>query len=103
MVGTTPGFLSHAMLVLVQRGWVRSEPGPLGGYTATFDPEAISVLDVIEAIEGPTDSGQCVLESRACGETGLCALHLPWSKARMDLLTRLSMTPLSSLMSDEPS
>ena len=103
LVGTTPGFLSHAMLVLVQRGWVRSDPGPQGGYTATFNPEDVSVLDVIEAVEGPTDSGRCVLESRPCGETGLCALHLPWSSARTELLAKLSSTSLSLLKSDNPS
>jgi Rrf2 family protein len=99
-VGATPGFLSHAMLALVQRGWVRSDPGPLGGYTATFNPEKLSVLDVIEAVEGPTDTGRCVLESRPCGETGPCALHVAWSSARMDLLSKLSSTSLSSLMSE---
>jgi len=103
LVGTTPGFLSHAMLALVQRGWVRSDPGPLGGYSATFDPEDVSVLDVIEAVEGPTDTGRCVLENRICGEAGQCALHSSWSSARADLLTRLSSISLHRLMSENPS
>ena len=95
LIGTTPGFLSHAMSVLVQRGWVESVPGPLGGYTATFNPQDVSVLDVIE---GRTDTGRCVLESRPCGETGLCALHSSWSSARADLLTKLSSISLHRLM-----
>lgn len=98
LIGTTPGFLSHAMSVLVQRGWVRSDPGPSGGYAATFNPEDVSVLDVIEAVEGPTDTGRCVLESRPCGETGLCALHSSWSSSRADLLTKLSSISLHRLM-----
>lgn len=64
-VGTTPGFLSQAMTPAVARGWVRSEPGPAGGYTAVVDPSTVSVLDVIEAVEGPTDTERCVLEDRA--------------------------------------
>ena len=31
-IGTTPGFLSQAMTPLAAKGWVRSEPGPSGGY-----------------------------------------------------------------------
>ncbi|MBW8077583.1 MAG: Rrf2 family transcriptional regulator [Gallionella sp.] len=103
LVGTTPGFLSHAMLALVQRGWVRSDPGPLGGYSATFNPKEVSVLDVIEAVEGPTDVGRCVLENRSCSEAGQCALHSSWSSARADLLTKLSSISLHRLMSENPS
>lgn len=96
-VGTTPGFLSQAMTPLVARGWVRSEPGPTGGYTALVDPARVSVLDIIEAIEGETDTGRCVLEDRPCAGGGLCALHRPWSSARAQLLGELADTPLASL------
>jgi Rrf2 family iron-sulfur cluster assembly transcriptional regulator len=93
----SPGFLTQAMTPLVQQGWVRSEPGPAGGYTAVVDPSAVSVLDVIEAVEGPTPTTQCVLEDRACAGGGTCALHVPWSKARTQLLAELAATPLTDL------
>jgi len=96
-VGTTPGFLAQAMTPLVNRGWVRSEPGPTGGYAAAIDLDEVSVLDVIEAVEGPTDTGRCVLEDRPCARDGHCALHQPWSKARGQLLAELSRTPLSKV------
>lgn len=97
-VGTTPGFLSQALSPLVKRGWVQSDPGPSGGYLVTVDPAMLSVLAVIEAVEGPTDTGRCVLEDRACGGDGLCALHVPWSNAREHLLAELAGTSLASLM-----
>jgi Rrf2 family iron-sulfur cluster assembly transcriptional regulator len=105
-VGTTPGFLSQAMTPLVARGWAGSEPGPTGGYTVLVDPADLTVLEVIEAVEGPTDTGRCVLEDRACAgagaATGLCALHRPWSSARAQLLGELASTPLSSLLEKGP-
>jgi len=97
-VGTTPGFLSQAMTPLVAKGWVQSEPGPSGGYAALVDTAQLSVLDIIEAIEGPTDTGRCVLEDRVCAGGEPCALHRPWSSARSQLLGELADTPLSSLM-----
>lgn len=96
-LGTTAGFLSHAMTPLVTRGWVRSEPGPAGGYELVAPLGDISVLEVIETIEGPTDTERCVLESRPCGGGGPCALHHPWSAARSRLLTELGRTSLASL------
>jgi len=96
-VGASAGFLAQAMTPLVSRGWVRSEPGPTGGYLLAADLSDVSVLNVIEAVEGPTDTAKCVLEDRACNGGGPCALHQPWSRARSQLLRELEAIPLSSL------
>lgn len=94
---TTPGFLSHAMTPLVAQGWVRSEPGRSGGYTAVVGLDDLSVLDVIEAVEGNTDVTHCVLEERSCATGGRCALHDAWAQARTNLLRDLADTPLSTI------
>lgn len=91
-VGSTPGFVSQVVNPLVRAGWVRSEPGPSGGYSLAVALDELSVLAVIEAIEGPTDSGRCVLVDRPCDETGTCALHVPWMRARTQLLGELAAT-----------
>jgi Rrf2 family protein len=96
-VGTTPGFLSQALTPAVSAGWVRSDPGPAGGYSLVVDLDRVSVLDVIEAVEGPTDAGRCVLESRTCSSGGPCALHQPWSRARALLTQELADSPVASL------
>jgi Rrf2 family iron-sulfur cluster assembly transcriptional regulator len=96
-VGTTTGFLSQVMTPLVAKGWARSDPGPTGGYTCTVDLQTISILDVIESIEGATDTTHCVLIDRDCSEASPCALHGPWSKARLQLLSDLRATPLGSI------
>ena len=94
---TSAGFVAQAMTPLVASGWVRSDPGPNGGYTLIADLDRVSVLDVIEAVEGTTDTGRCVLEDRACSRDAHCALHVPWSRARTQLLGELAETPLASL------
>ena len=97
-IGTTKGFLTQVMNPLVQQGWVHSEPGPTGGYVADLDPSEVSVLEVIEVLEGPVDTGRCVLEDRACSAGGTCALHKPWSGARSRLLDDLGGQSLASLL-----
>lgn len=101
-IGTTPGYLAQVMAPLVMRGWVQSEPGPAGGYMTVVDLGEINVLEVIEAVEGSTDTGRCVLQQRTCLSAGPCALHQPWSRARNQLLDELSATPLSTLPPPAP-
>lgn len=53
------------------------------------------MLAVIETIEGPTDSGRCVLADRSCEDGGSCALHVPWLRARAQLLSQLDATSVA--------
>ncbi len=88
-VGSSSGFVSQVLTPLVRAGWVSSEAGPRGGYSLSVDLTEVSLLAVIEAIEGPTDSGRCVLAERPCRDHGSCALHVPWVEARSHLLDQL--------------
>ena len=56
--------------------------------------------DVIEAVEGPSESGRCVLEDRPCAGGNQCALHIPWSRARAQLVAELARTPLATLVTE---
>ncbi len=94
-VGSSAGFVSQVLAPLVRAGWVRSDPGPHGGYRLDTDLSALSILDVIEAVEGPTDAGRCVLADRPCNEHGQCALHVPWVRARDLLLKQLRSTSVA--------
>lgn len=96
-VGSTAGFVSQVINPLVRQGWVRSEPGPSGGYSLAVGLDVVSVLAVIEAIEGPTTSGRCVLVDGPCDEQGPCALHVPWMRARAQLMGELDSISVSSL------
>lgn len=88
-LGTTPGFVAQVVNPLVKAGWVRSEPGPSGGYTLREGARSLSVLQVIEAVDGLTDDGQCVVSDRRCDGHDECVLHRAWMRARRELLTTL--------------
>ena len=101
-VGSTPGFLSQAMTPLVKAGWVRSDAGPAGGYSLAVALADVSVLQVIEAVEGPTDDGQCVLVDRPCDATGPCALHVAWYRSREHLLAELDAVSIAEVAGSLP-
>ena len=50
---TSHYYLPQIMAPLVHRGWVTSTPGPSGGYELVAKVGSISVLELIEAMEGP--------------------------------------------------
>lgn len=91
-LGTTSGFVAQVVAPLVKAGWVRSVPGPTGGYTLAAAAAELSVLDIIEAVDGPTATGDCVVEDRPCRPDDGCPLHEAWSASRAVLLSTLGAT-----------
>ncbi len=94
-IETTSGYIAQVMTPLVHQGWVTSGPGPTGGYRLIAPLTDISFLELIEAVEGPTDSGRCVLRSGPCPGEANCALHDAWVRARSALLEELDRTTLA--------
>jgi Rrf2 family protein len=93
-VGTTPDFLAQVMGPVVKAGWAASEPGRSGGYEIVVGTNDVSVLQLIEAMEGAPEDGQCVLGRGRCEVEGRCALHDAWTRARGALLEELNQTPV---------
>ena len=62
--------LSKVLQRLARCGFVKSVPGPRGGFTMTKKGGDVTLLDVYEAIEGPLDAEPCLFQSPACGGKG---------------------------------
>jgi Rrf2 family protein len=101
-VCSTAGFMPQVLAPLVQMGWVRSDPGPTGGYVLRIDLDSVTMLELIEAVEGPTDRGQCVLDGGRCSDVGHCAIHDSWNRARDQLLADLATTTLRHIQKNPP-
>jgi Rrf2 family transcriptional regulator, iron-sulfur cluster assembly transcription factor len=97
-LGTTPAFCGQVVTPLVRAGWVRSDPGPTGGYGLGAPLSGLSVLDVIEVVDGPTDDGRCVVQNAACDEAAPCLLHRAWQLGRGELRRVLAEVSVASLM-----
>jgi Rrf2 family protein len=97
LLGTTSGFVPQVMGPLVRIGWVRSVPGPAGGYERQRDLDSLTVLEVVETIDGPTDNGRCVVAERLCDAAEPCALHVAWARARHELRDSLGRLRLSEV------
>jgi Rrf2 family iron-sulfur cluster assembly transcriptional regulator len=68
-------FLPQVLADLQRADLVEAMPGRSGGYRLARDASAISLLDVIEAVEGDTRRRSCVLRGGPCGTDGSCDVH----------------------------
>ena len=57
--GVSPTYLAKQLQALSRADLVRSAQGKAGGYVLTRSPSDITVLDVVEAIEGPGSTFVC--------------------------------------------
>lgn len=93
-IGSTVGFVPQVLNSLVQAGWIDSKRGPSGGYSLAADPRSVTILEVIEAIEGPIDDGRCVLVGGPCGTADVCSIHEAWREARFALRAAFAGIPV---------
>jgi Rrf2 family protein len=85
-----PRFLPQIMQDLVRAGLVEAALGRGGGYRLARRPEAVSLLEVIEAVEGDARRRTCVLSSSACDPGRPCDVHELFASAQDALLHRLA-------------
>jgi Rrf2 family protein len=67
---------------LAAAGLIVTARGSDGGISLARSPEAISLVDVVEAMEGPLALNICTVSNSACPLTPACSVHDAWSGAR---------------------
>jgi Rrf2 family iron-sulfur cluster assembly transcriptional regulator len=82
--------LAKARLIITQRGVG-------GGLSLARPAEEITLLDVMEAIEGPLSLNKCLINPRVCPRTNWCAVHLLWSEGQEKLKETLRSRSLAEL------
>jgi len=72
--GISRQYLAKLFRTLASRGIVRSARGRDGGFMLDRDPGSITLLEVVEAIDGPVEAG-CVIKDDGCADRSGCLLH----------------------------
>ena len=93
--------LGRVLARLVAAEIVESRIGRTGGYTLRRSPESLSILEVVETVEGPTRSTRCVLRQQGCDPAAPCAIHPIWSSAQDGVIDTLGETSLAALVASE--
>jgi len=90
-------FLAKVLQTLTRAGLVVSRRGPDGGFELVPSSMQASLLDVIDAIEGPVQLNSCLGESGCCEHKAWCPAHTVWAEAQIAMLTVLSRDTLGEL------
>jgi Rrf2 family protein len=81
---------------------VVSHRGNTGGFELPPAHHAATVLEVIEAVEGPVRLNVCLAHDHACERQQWCPAHLMWVRAQEALTTVLRNTSISELAKQVP-
>jgi len=100
-MGVPEDFLAKILKTLVDQGIVRSTRGPHGGYRLARPADSITVLQIIEAAEGPIAVNVCLDEDDACSRQPICAMSAVWREGQERMLDVFRQTTLA-VIADSP-
>ena len=75
-------FLAKILQGLMKAGIVSSTRGVKGGFQLAKQPKDINLLDVIEAIQGPSAPNLCAVDKRMCQLSSRCTVHPVWMEIK---------------------
>lgn len=88
--------LAKIMQRLARKGLVVSQHGTRGGYVLGRDPSRISIVDVVEALDGPIGITPCERGS-SCDQLEKCSVKDPLMAVRAKMVRVLSDTSIYEL------
>jgi Rrf2 family protein len=95
-----PRFLPQIMGDLTRAGLVDAHPGRAGGYRLARPASTVTLLTVIEAVEGDPHRQICVMRGTPCGQDGECGVHGVFYAAESAILEKLSSATLQSIIDE---
>jgi FeS assembly SUF system regulator len=90
--------VSKILKALTREGFLLSQRGAKGGYTLARPPEQITVVSVIDALEGPIALTECGVHPGACERETRCAVRAPWQQINHAVRRTLEGVRLSELL-----
>jgi len=92
-------FLEQLLVALRRADLVTAIRGARGGFVLAGASSAITVLDIVEALEGPMVAPRCESDRGAtCGRAGHCAAAVVWHRATEALKAVFADTTLAELV-----
>lgn len=93
-----PSFLAKIISQLSIAGLLHTSRGARGGVTLAREPGEITLLEVVEAIDGPIQLNECVGNDGACTFDEDCPIKPVWCDAQDELVNRLRSTNFQQML-----
>ncbi len=90
-------FLAKILQQLARKGLLRSSKGPTGGFSLRRKPEEISLMNIVEALDGLSDYEKCASGLAECNDDQPCGMHDSWKLLRSRIIEYLEHTSISDV------
>jgi Rrf2 family protein len=94
----SPSYMSKVFQQLAKAGLLVSHRGAKGGFSLAAKPKEITLLDVMEAVEGKLAISQCLLERATCPQEKTCPLKPVLKELQENMVSFLSQRTLAQLV-----
>ena len=94
--------VSKILKLLTREGVLDSHRGVKGGYSLARSPHAISMAEIIAALEGPIAITECIEEVGDCVHERLCPVRSNWHRINEAVLTALQGITLAEMVHPLP-
>jgi Rrf2 family protein len=91
-------FLAKIVSQLVVRGILEATRGASGGVSLARPADTITMLEVVEAIDGPITINRCTRDPSVCEFSSTCPFCEIFTEAQQMLVHRLSSTTLGNIV-----
>jgi FeS assembly SUF system regulator len=87
---------------LAQAGLVEGFRGTNGGYRLARPAERISLVEIVEAMEGPLGMTECSVHAGACGIEQSCGVRANWRRINDVVADALRSVTLAQMLAPPP-
>jgi Rrf2 family transcriptional regulator, iron-sulfur cluster assembly transcription factor len=91
-------YLAKIINSLARHGLVSAKRGYKGGISLTRRADDISLLEIVEAVEGKEWIGACLLGLEECSDQKTCPTHAFWQRIRAEITEVLRTTTLAEII-----
>ena len=100
--GLEPPTVSKLLKPLAQAGLVEGLRGVRGGYRLTRPATGISLIEIVEAMEGPLGMTECSLHDGQCGIEQSCGVRANWRRINDVVADALRGISLAEMLRPAP-
>lgn len=91
-------YVGRLIIALRKAGMIASVRGAKGGYKIRRMPRDISLLEIIETMEGPISLVDCTTHPERCGRADACSAHDVWCEINEKIRADLAAVTLQQIL-----
>lgn len=90
-------FLAKILQDLARDGFLKSSKGPRGGFRLAYPADEISMLRIVDAVDGAGRYDRCIGGLPECNNRVACGMHDSWMELRSRIMDYLGGTSITDL------